>query len=189
MPPTPSSGDIQRVARVLWVVFSLFVVYGTTIPFSFDLGEGGVASRLGRILWHPLGMRNGDISTPDLLQNLLLFLPFGFLGYLARVGPSSAPAFRAALAALLGTLLSAGVEMLQLFSPERVPAIADVLFNGLGAALGALAGGRLRVRSPARARARCDACGSCPPLPPTRPWCSSRSPRPAACPRSTSLWT
>ncbi len=139
MPRTGPSGDIPRVCRVLWVAFSLFVVYGTTIPFRFDLGEGGLAARLGRILWHPLGMRAGDISTPDLLQNLLLFLPFGFLGYLARVGPSAAPAFRAALATMLGTLLSASVEMLQLFSETRVPALSDVLFNGLGAALGALA--------------------------------------------------
>lgn len=133
-----------RVARILWAAFSLFIVYGTTIPFRFDSGPTTLADLLARIEWHPLGMKDGDISAPDLFQNVLLFIPFGFLGLRAGLLPGRGTAL-VGLAAVtaLGAALSATVEMLQLFTADRVSALSDVIFNSLGSLVGGLLGAAL----------------------------------------------
>lgn len=140
----PTSGAAtgsKSTARLLWALFSLFVVYGTTIPFSFHAGMGpGIA----RINLHPLGMRAGDISAPDLLQNVLLFIPFGFLGYISLHNKKSRLKLLALVA--MGAGLSAFVESLQLFSATRWPALSDVLFNTLGTVVGVVFGIWLKGR-------------------------------------------
>ena len=68
------------------------------------------------------------------MQNILLFIPFGFLGYFSLVYKSSWA--RKAAIVLLGTSLSAFVEFLQIFSPLRCPALSDVVFNTAGTAAG-----------------------------------------------------
>ena len=70
------------------------------------------------------------------MQNILLFLPFGFLGYFSLVYKSSWA--RKAAIVLLGASLSAGVEFLQIFSPLRFPSLSDVIFNTAGTAAGLL---------------------------------------------------
>lgn len=69
----------------------------------------------------------------DVVLNVLLFLPFGAFA----VAGTGSPRRQAALAALAGTLLSAGVELAQGALPGRYPSLADVVCNGLGAWLGA----------------------------------------------------
>jgi glycopeptide antibiotics resistance protein len=115
-------------------VFSLFVVYGTTFPFSFHLEWGYWTSALGRINWLVLGGRPGDPIISDIVQNILLFIPFGFLGYFSLVYKSSLPKKIAIVAA--GAVLSASVEFLQMFSGTRFPALSDVIFNTTGTAVG-----------------------------------------------------
>jgi glycopeptide antibiotics resistance protein len=73
----------------------------------------------------------------DVLQNILLFLPFGVLI------PTFIPArrsrlFRLLAACLAGLGLSAMVELIQTWLPGRFPSAADMLLNGLGAGCGAL---------------------------------------------------
>ena len=69
----------------------------------------------------------------EVIANVALFIPLGFLLTLA-IG-------RAWIAAVVCVLLSAGIEYAQLrYLPTRVPSVADVEHNSLGAALGAIAG-------------------------------------------------
>lgn len=133
--PDGRSGN-HRIARILWAASSLFVVYGTTIPFRFGFGPGGWPAALASINWHPLGVR-GDISLPDLVQNVLLFLPIGFLGLLSLPAPRTGLHLAAVVA--FGASLSGAVEFLQLFTADRVTSLSDVLCNAAGTALGALA--------------------------------------------------
>jgi glycopeptide antibiotics resistance protein len=67
----------------------------------------------------------------DLLQNVLLFVPFGWSYASERVN-------RTALAGALAWALvvSAFAELTQLFSPARYPSTTDVLMALLGTALG-----------------------------------------------------
>lgn len=129
--PADTMLDLRPVMGVLLSVVVLLVV--TLAPFDFQ--------------------RPGDLDTPsaylirflsgrshldDALNNLLLFLPAGFLlamGLRARVR---------GLGASLGLVLAAagalslGIELLQLFLPSREAAPLDVLANMGGAGLGAL---------------------------------------------------
>lgn len=99
--------------------------------------------RLGRFHLDPLGARGGIMNYEDIVQNVLLFIPFGFLGCVSLAGP---PARAARLGiVLLGAALSLSVELAQLYTLTRWPALSDVLFNTLGAAVGVAAGGRLRA--------------------------------------------
>jgi VanZ family protein len=68
-----------------------------------------------------------ESSLDNLVQNVLLFLPIGFL-YRLTTGR------RGVL--LLGAGLSFGIETIQLFIPARTPSIIDILANTLGAGLG-----------------------------------------------------
>src|SRR4051812_13511385 len=67
----------------------------------------------------------------DVVQNIALFLPFGFL--VATFLPAGRSEARLlALTCLIGICLSGSVETLQTWIPGRYPTLSDVLLNGLG---------------------------------------------------------
>ena len=125
--------------RTLWAIFCLFIVYGATIPFHFTSDLAAVREHLQRVSLNPFmspatGRR---VSIPDVVQNVLLFVPFGVLGMLgSRVQPAM---LRVAWVTLLGAALSTFVEAVQLFTTDRVSAVSDVLTNTTGTFLAALA--------------------------------------------------
>jgi hypothetical protein len=65
----------------------------------------------------------------DVIENLILFLPVGFLYRLITKRRG---------AWLLGAAISAGIELFQIFIPARTSSPTDLLNNTLGAGLGAL---------------------------------------------------
>lgn len=73
----------------------------------------------------------------DVGSNIAGYLPLGFLLGLGMVR-SGWPRGAVLLALGLGSALSLGMEVLQLYLPRRVPSNLDWLFNSLGAALGGL---------------------------------------------------
>lgn len=84
----------------------------------------------------------------DLVMNVAMFLPLGFLWRVARPGLAQ-PVERAFL---LGALGSATIELVQLFEPARYSSAIDVLTNATGMALGALCFDRIGSRlEPSRA--------------------------------------
>jgi glycopeptide antibiotics resistance protein len=126
--PNPQGHPRKSTARLLWTLFSLFIIYGTTFPFAFGARQYPFSTLVHRINWHLLS------SKPDMVQNILLFIPFGFLGYFSLIYKSSR--LRKLAVVLLGSCLSLFVEFLQIYSVLRFPALADVLFNTAGAMLG-----------------------------------------------------
>jgi len=70
----------KSLPRLLWALFTLFVVYGTTIPFTFTIGNLSLGYMFHRVNWSHVGDHRGGMSLPDIVQNILLFIPFGFLG-------------------------------------------------------------------------------------------------------------
>jgi VanZ family protein len=138
-------------ARGLFVLSGLFIVYATTIPWDF-----AHAPHLDGIAWVPgWDPARGRIwSVPDMVQNVVLFLPFGFFGVLASPRLASRGALLGALGmGALGLLLSLFVEALQTMSATRTPSTTDLATNFLGAAIGGQAAilfqGRFRERAQA----------------------------------------
>jgi hypothetical protein len=109
----------------------------------------------GLITWAPFDFARRPVhglcsiwSGSDLLLNVVMFLPLGFLlpASRARRGDTGPAGRMAVEAALAGVLLSALLETGQLFLAERCTSLLDVATNALGATLGALAFRALQPR-------------------------------------------
>jgi len=82
-------------------------------------------------------------SMMPVIANMLLFLPWGFLLFLALDTPRR-PRLRTYLMTFLaGLLFAAAMEIWQYFLPTRVTSWVDAFSNALGAVVGAI-GGHLR---------------------------------------------
>ena len=121
---------------VLLVLWGLFILYGTTLPFDFSATGEQVWARWYSLLEHPWRRS----SLPDIVSNVLLFVPWGVCvaACLARRGVG----FGAALVCggLSGFALSGFVEFLQLFAPSRTPSTSDLMTNTTGSIIGVLGG-------------------------------------------------
>jgi glycopeptide antibiotics resistance protein len=126
-------------AKTWFVLCGLFIFYATTIPW--DIAH---APTLEGVHWIPgWDAKRGRIwSIPDMVQNVVLFVPFGFFGY---VGVGWVRRRGLVLGALLmsaaGLSLSLLVELLQTMSATRSPSATDLATNFSGALAGGVAAG------------------------------------------------
>jgi VanZ family protein len=113
--------------RGLFGLSAIFIVYATTIPWDFVPPPDWDS-----VQWKPFWdeARGRIPSIPDMVQNVVLFLPFGFFGWFVLRS--------ALLVAVLGGMLSASVEILQSMSPTRTSSMTDLCTNAGGALVGAL---------------------------------------------------
>lgn len=111
------------------IATAVLIAYGSLFPFEFV-----DPSQLGRSLRAML--RNASLWSHggDVLGNFVLFLPLGVLASLDPVRPCAwqrlVPTWLAAMA------FAALLQVLQLYVPQREPAVSDVLWNGIGMAVG-----------------------------------------------------
>jgi VanZ family protein len=143
-----------------WAFVTLFILYGGLIPFHLTTDRAVVAAHVARVTLNPLispdtGRR---LSLPDVVQNMLLFLPFGLFGAWALERRRDRRSAAATIAWVAGcaVLLSGVVESLQLLTLDRISSTADVAADTLGAIIGAGISYPLRAawrRSPAASRA------------------------------------
>jgi VanZ family protein len=129
----------HAAVKTLWIVFVLFVLYGTTVPFNFAIDHDILERKFALISPNPFIRADTGrlISLADAAQNVLLFLPFGVLGVLAT-DASRRGVRRIVWVTTLGAALSVSVETLQLFTRERITSTTDVMTNTAGALSGAL---------------------------------------------------
>lgn len=74
------------------------------------------------------------------IANGMLFIPWGFLAFLALDSPSRPRRRTYALTVLGGVIFAAAIEAWQYTLPTRVTTLADSIANGCGAFTGALLG-------------------------------------------------
>jgi VanZ family protein len=116
------------VLRLLLIVVA-FIVYGSLYPFQFDFGRTA-ASPL-TILLHSWPGKIDKFAWRDACVNVLLYFPLGLAAVMVLV--RRWPRTVAALAAvMLGTGLSASIEMLQVFDGTRTCSLLDVACNFAG---------------------------------------------------------
>ena len=116
---------------ILAIVVAL-ILYVSLYPFRLLPERPGLAEAVGLLTW-------ARASRGDMFNNVLLYLPLGFALMLVlerRLGRARS----IAVATLLGTLLSLGLELLQASIAPRVPSLTDLSLNALGTLGGALAG-------------------------------------------------
>lgn len=121
-------------AKTFFIISVLFIIYATTIPWdiahppsltNISLTPGWDTDR-GRIA-----------SIPDMVQNVILFLPLGCFAAFAFSGMIKRGILFCALGSgAIGFSLSLMVECLQTMSVTRTPSATDLLTNFSGALLG-----------------------------------------------------
>ncbi|QGZ40564.1 VanZ like protein [Pseudoduganella flava] len=116
---------------VLLLVYAALLAYGSWYPFAWGEPEHPLFTFLHA--W-PSHLDKGDI-----IQNVLVYMPFGLL-MVAWRGRREPFAVALLLAALCGTALSFGIETVQQYLPARVPSLVDVAMNFAGSVIGALLG-------------------------------------------------
>jgi len=95
-----------------------------------------IQSNYSKISWLPFIDPDGSrASIPDIVQNVLLFLPFGILSFISL---NQRKWHRIIIATLFGSLLSVFVEFLQLFTIDRTTSTTDLISNTAGTFFGAL---------------------------------------------------
>lgn len=140
---TPSGGHPSRhdTADAAWLgrlgtIYLLFIVYGSLLPFNWnDLAFAIAWKHFQNIPLLTLGVG----SRADLVANLLLYIPLGFLscGWLSE--KSRRPSVRLllfALSLLFSAAVSLCIEFTQEFFPPRTVSLNDILAEITGAALG-----------------------------------------------------
>jgi VanZ family protein len=121
------------LTRYLCAAYALLIIYGSLHPFSGWTDRGVAPFAFLSAHWPRY------VTAFDLAANVLAYAPLGLLAALALY-PLARGALAVALAASAGLLLSVAMETLQTYLPARIPSNLDVLSNGAGALLGALAG-------------------------------------------------
>lgn len=137
--PTPleslSSISERRAFIGLLFVYSIFIIYGSFIPFRFNLDPNFIIWRWQVFLFDSLRIELRQFSTPDIASNILLFCPFGFLligAYRSRPCEKSSSAMCLMIGGL-GFLFGFMIESGQTLAPLRSPSMLDALCNGGGA--------------------------------------------------------
>jgi glycopeptide antibiotics resistance protein len=100
-----------------------------------------------RLETRPVSMRIISLIIVPIIGNILLFVPFGFLLFLALYTIERPTLQTYVLTAFGGLTFSCIIEATQYFLPNRVADINDIIWNSAGALAGAiLAHLRMRLR-------------------------------------------
>ena len=121
--------------RILLLVIVL-ILYGSFYPWQFrarDLPASPIW-----ILLHSWPSRFDRFAGRDMVVNLVLYIPFGVFCFLS-MNRDRPRVLRSIVTVLGAALLSACVEMAQLFYVTRQCSLLDVACNTAGAAIGVLA--------------------------------------------------
>ena len=121
---------------VLLVLWGLFIVYATLLPFNFSASGELIEARIRRVWERPL--KGG--SWLDVQGNVLLFVPWGFLLAMLRAKRGAGLVATVVLAMCTGAFVSGSVELAQLFAPKRQTSFIDLVTNSFGATVGASLG-------------------------------------------------
>jgi glycopeptide antibiotics resistance protein len=121
-------------AALLLVVWGLFIVYGTLLPFDLSESADSVHERMRRLWeqpWRPS-------SRTDLISNVLLFMPWGFLIAFWANSRGIHALTTLFVSILSAALFSGSVEFIQLYAPTRTTSFVDLATNTTGSVVGAL---------------------------------------------------
>jgi VanZ family protein len=124
-----------RLPHVLAALYALAIAYASLQPFGPWLAPPPGTP------YFLLGPWPSRLPRYDVIINLLAYLPFGF--FVALLPRRTPPWRRIVTGAGAGAALSLAMESLQMLVPPRDANAYDLVFNALGALIGACAGGAL----------------------------------------------
>ena len=118
----------------LWLGFAAIAAYGSIYPFDFQFHQIDPAA------WQAfIDTCCVETSRGDILGNVVLFLPFGYLGILAAA-PETKPSRQFLFVCVVGVIFAFLLQVAQLYLPSRDENLQDVIWNLLGIAVGGALG-------------------------------------------------
>ena len=120
-----------------FLLMTAVIAHGSLYPYRFHLINIETLIRSLFIM--------GFTTPADIASNVLLFLPFGFLGVRSMQTPFR-PIYYVILITLIGLIYAYLIQIMQLFYAGRVPSMHDVIWNFVGTLLGAWLGVMDRLR-------------------------------------------
>ncbi len=128
----------------VWCVCLGVILYATTVHSNIFVGH----SHWMLVRWIPYYEDRGTWLefVRDIIQNVALFLPFGYAQY-AATSPTASKRLRTI--GLTALALSVGAELFQVYSHGRVPSTTDIVNNVAGALLGGRLASRAELKTPA----------------------------------------
>ncbi|HEX2059565.1 MAG TPA: VanZ family protein [Thermoanaerobaculia bacterium] len=134
---------VSTIAIVAITVWMAGKSYENFDPIPFD-DLRYLAKRLAQ---RPISTHILAVIVVPMIANVLLFVPWGFFTFITLYSVDRPTLQTYVLTILLGLTFTLAIEGWQYFLPSRVADINDVIWNTVGAILGALLGhARLRVR-------------------------------------------
>lgn len=149
--------EVRTIVVPKWVTVILLVAVSAAMAAlivylsgkAFTNGREPLRDLLLRLM-----QRGGEIprsaimaSIMPSIANILFFLPWGFLMFLAVDAPSRSRGKSYLITVIAGALFAVAIEVWQGFLPTRVIGLPDTIANAVGALAGAMAGHlRKRVR-------------------------------------------
>lgn len=131
MSPESTHKDHAKLALALACAYLLLLAYGSLYPLNgWDSHRGGLL-----VLLKAFGLKH--LSRSDLVTNLVVYAPLGFLIAIA-LGDRVSHRRRIITAALCGAAFSLTMEYLQSYLPARVPSLIDALLNTTSTFIGAV---------------------------------------------------
>lgn len=118
----------------LLMVVCVLLLYGSLYPWQFHTGPSLTGAFRHVFSAWPARFGLGELK--DIIVNLVVYTPVGFLGYLSQ--SHGFRLWRAVWPVGLGFLLSLSVETLQHYCDRRVPSLVDVICNTVGALAGVM---------------------------------------------------
>jgi VanZ family protein len=122
----------RPVAVWLFVLTVAGILYGSLYPFDFRWTAIPVDEALGELMGDGLT----DWGKGNVLANIVLFVPYGLFGAV-MLAKHRAAWLRWSMLLGGGALLAFGLQVLQLWLPQRVPDFGDGVLNMVGLTLGA----------------------------------------------------
>ncbi len=151
---TPTPFVVHRAITVLLLLVITFAITSITIwssgrsytkvePLPFD----ELRHLAERVSHKPVSTQILAVIIVPIIGNVLLFVPWGFLMFIALYSVERPTVQTYILTILLGFTFTISIEAWQYFLPSRVADINDVIWNTAGTVIGAILGHmRLRVR-------------------------------------------
>jgi glycopeptide antibiotics resistance protein len=145
---------IRRPVTIALLLAVTALIFATTLwtsgksytkvdPLPFD-DIRNLAQRFGN---RPISTQILAVIIVPIIGNIILFVPWGFLTFIALYSIERPTVQTYVLTILLGFTLTLAIEAWQYFLPSRVADINDVIWNTAGTIAGAILGHmRLRVR-------------------------------------------
>ena len=128
----------RKIITTLLLLYVGFTLYNTLIPFRFHYNSKALSEFWQSFDWKQIIYQFHNGSKTDIVGNLLLFMPLGFLLYNWRQqNRLHMPVLYSVIA---GFLFSTMIECLQLFFGGRISSPTDIINNTIGTCAGAWAG-------------------------------------------------